>query len=141
MLKIFKRFEKWVIIILGLILGVFIVFSLFELIVLIVKELTSVNNYGNGLLLNPNEIKQFLDLFFIILIAFELLETIRVYLKDNVFHAEYIVLVGIIALIRKIVLLDFDKIESLTILGIGVLLIALSGSYYLLKKGERLDEK
>ena len=109
MLKIFKRFEKWIIIILGLILGVFIVFSLFELIVLIVKELTSVNNSGNGLLLNPNEIKQFLDLFFIILIAFELLETIRVYLKDNVFHAEYIVLVGIIALTRKIVLLDFDK--------------------------------
>ncbi len=141
MLKIFKRFERWIIIILGLILGVFIVFSLFELIVLIVKELTSVNNSGNGLLLNSNEIKQFLDLFFIILIAFELLETIRVYLKDNVFHAEYIVLVGIIALTRKIVLLDFDKIESLTILGIGVLLIALSGSYYLLKKGARLDEK
>jgi len=141
MLKIFKQFEKWVITILGLILGVFIVFNLFELIVLIIKELTSIDSSGVGLLLNPNEIKLFLDLFFIILIAFELFETIRVYLKDSVFHAEYIVLVGIIALARKIVLLDYDKIESLSIIGIGVLLIALSGSYYLLKKGERLDER
>jgi uncharacterized membrane protein (DUF373 family) len=141
MLKIFKQFEKWIITVLGIILGVFIVFNLFEIVVLIVKELTSVDTSGVGLLLNPNEIKQFLDLFFIILIAFELFETIRIYLKDNVFPAEYIVLVGIIALTRKIVLLDYDKIESLTIIGIGVLLIALSGSYYLLKKGNLLDEK
>lgn len=141
MLKIFKQFEKWVITVLGIILGVFIVFNLFEIVVLIVKELTSVDSSGVGLLLNPNEIKQFLDLFFIILIAFELFETIRIYLKDNVFPAEYIILVGIIALTRKIVLLDYDKIESLTIIGIGILLIALSGSYYLLKKGNLLDEK
>lgn len=141
MLAIFKKFERLIIIILGVILGIFIVFSVFELIILTYTELTTKNASQNGVILSLSEIKNFLNSFFIVLIAFELFETIRVYLKDSVFHAEYIVLVGVIALARKIVLLDFDVIDTNTLIGIGVLLIALSVSYFLLKKSNLLDEK
>ena len=141
MLKIFKKFEDWVIIILGCILGVFILVSVFELGYLIITEVFSRNETGQGVLLNLSEIKKFLDLFFIVLIAFELFETVRVYLKDNVFHAEYIVLVGVIALARKIVLLDFEKVEPLTLIGLAALVISLTVGYFFLKKGEVIDKK
>lgn len=141
MLKIFKKFEDWVIIILGCILGVFILVSVFELGYLIITEVFSRNETGQGVLLNLSEIKKFLDLFFIVLIAFELFETVRVYLKDNVFHAEYIVLVGVIALARKIVLLDFEKVEPLTLVGLAALVISLTVGYFFLKKGEVIDKK
>ena len=88
-----------------------------------------------------SEIKKFLDLFFIVLIAFELFETVRVYLKDNVFHAEYIVLVGVIALARKIVLLDFEKVEPLTLVGLAALVISLTVGYFFLKKGELINKE
>lgn len=141
MLKIFKKFEDWVIIILGCILGVFILVSVFELGYLIITEVFSRNETGQGVLLNLSEIKKFLDLFFIVLIAFELFETVRVYLKDHVFHAEYIVLVGVIALARKIVLLDFEKVEPLTLVGLAALVISLTVGYFFLKKGEVIDKK
>lgn len=141
MLKIFKKFEDWVIIVLGCILGIFILVSVFELGYLIITEVFSRNETGQGVLLNLSEIKKFLDLFFIVLIAFELFETVRVYLKDNVFHAEYIVLVGVIALARKIVLLDFEKVEPLTLVGLAALVVSLTVGYFFLKKGEVIDKK
>jgi uncharacterized membrane protein (DUF373 family) len=141
MLKVFKKFEDWVIIVLGCILGIFILVAVFELGYLIITEVFSRNTSGQGVLLNLSEIKKFLDLFFIVLIAFELFETVRVYLKDNVFHAEYIVLVGVIALARKIVLLDFEKVEPLTLVGLAALVISLTVGYFFLKKGEIINKE
>lgn len=141
MLKIFKKFEDWVIIVLGCILGIFIVVSVFELGYLIFTEIFTKNDSGSGVLLSLTETKKFLDLFFIVLIAFELFETVRVYLKDHVFHAEYIVLVGVIALARKIVLLDFEKVEPLTLLGLAALIISLTIGYFYLKKGEAIKKE
>lgn len=141
MLKVFKKFEDWVIIVLGCILGIFILVAVFELGYLIITEVFSRNTTGQGVLLNLSEIKKFLDLFFIVLIAFELFETVRVYLKDNVFHAEYIVLVGVIALARKIVLLDFEKVEPLTLVGLAALVISLTVGYFFLKKGELINKE
>lgn len=141
MLKVFKKFEDWVIIVLGCILGIFILVAVFELGYLIITEVFSKNTTGQGVLLNLSEIKKFLDLFFIVLIAFELFETVRVYLKDNVFHAEYIVLVGVIALARKIVLLDFEKVEPLTLVGLAALVISLTVGYFFLKKGETINKE
>jgi uncharacterized membrane protein (DUF373 family) len=141
MLKVFKKFEDWVIIVLGCILGIFILVAVFELGYLIITEVFSRNTTGQGVLLNLSEIKKFLDLFFIVLIAFELFETVRVYLKDNVFHAEYIVLVGVIALARKIVLLDFEKVEPLTLVGLAALVISLTIGYFFLKKGELINKE
>ena len=141
MFKVFKKFEDWVIIVLGCILGIFILVAVFELGYLIITEVFSRNTTGQGVLLNLSEIKKFLDLFFIVLIAFELFETVRVYLKDNVFHAEYIVLVGVIALARKIVLLDFEKVEPLTLVGLAALVISLTVGYFFLKKGELINKE
>ena len=141
MLKVFKKFEDWVIIVLGCILWIFILVAVFELGYLIITEVFSRNTTGQGVLLNLSEIKKFLDLFFIVLIAFELFETVRVYLKDNVFHAEYIVLVGVIALARKIVLLDFEKVEPLTLVGLAALVISLTVGYFFLKKGELINKE
>lgn len=141
MLKIFKKFEDWVIIVLGCILGVFILVSVFELGYLIFTEIFSTNKTEQGVLLSLSEVKKFLDLFFIVLIAFELFETVRVYLKDHVFHAEYIVLVGVIALARKIVLLDFEKVAPITLIGLASLIISLTAGYFFLKKGERIEKE
>ncbi len=134
MLKVFKSFEKWVVITLGISLGLFITVSVLELVYLIIKQLVTPDQTGEGVILNLMEIKNFLGLFFNVLIAFELFETIRVYLKENVFHAEYIVLVGIIAVGRKVVLWDYEQTEALKVFGLAAVIIALSISYYLLKK-------
>lgn len=72
--------------------------------------------------------------FLLILIGIELLETIKIYLKQNVVHVEVVVLVAIIALARKIVILKVEDLSLEVTAGIGILILALSIGYYLIKK-------
>lgn len=69
----------------------------------------------------------------IVLIGIELMDTIKVYLKDDVVHVEIVILVAVIALARKIIVMDFDKYSAMSLIGLSALLIALAIGYYLIK--------
>jgi uncharacterized membrane protein (DUF373 family) len=86
------------------------------------------------LLIDLDALMDLFGVFLLVLIGIELLDTIKVYLRRNVVHVEVVVLVAIIALARKVVVLKIEEMEGITILGIGVLIVALSVAYYLIKK-------
>lgn len=71
--------------------------------------------------------------FFVIFIGFELIETIEMYFKENVIHAEVILLVAVIAVSRKVILLELENYEPLAIVGLGLIILALGGCYALIK--------
>lgn len=81
-----------------------------------------------------DDLMDLFGVFLLVLIGIELLDTIKVYLKQNQAHVEVLVLVAIIALAREIVILKVEVLDGETIIGIGVLIIALSIAYYLIKK-------
>jgi uncharacterized membrane protein (DUF373 family) len=56
------------------------------------------------------------------------------YLEEDVFHVEVVVLVAIIAVARKVIIIDYYTISYELLLSIAALMIALSVSYFLLKK-------
>ena len=72
-------------------------------------------------------------LFLNILIALELLENITGYLKKHVVQVELVVITALIAVARKIIIFDLSKYSSNEIIGLGVAIIALSTSYWLIK--------
>jgi len=87
--------------------------------------------------LDNHEILTIFGFFLLILIGIELLDTIKAYIKKQEIHVEIIVLLAIIAVARKIILLDpygDIPISDLTLGGMGVVVICLAGTYYLLKK-------
>ncbi|MDG1255136.1 MAG: phosphate-starvation-inducible PsiE family protein [Glaciecola sp.] len=73
----------------------------------------------------------------IILIGFELVETVEMYFKENVIHAEVVLLVAVIAVSRKVILLDLEKYDPIATIGLALIIIALGGCYYLIKKSYR----
>jgi uncharacterized membrane protein (DUF373 family) len=79
--------------------------------------------------------------FLLVLIGVELLDTIKVYLKQNVVHVEVVVLVAIIALARKIVILEVEQLTGELLIGMGVMIVALAVAYYLIKKTGLLTVK
>jgi uncharacterized membrane protein (DUF373 family) len=79
--------------------------------------------------------------FLLVLIGIELLDTIKVYLRENVVHVEVVVLVAIIALARKVVILKIEELSGEIIIGIGVLITTLAVTYYILKKTEAMTIK
>ncbi|MFO7922609.1 MAG: phosphate-starvation-inducible PsiE family protein [Bacteroidales bacterium] len=86
------------------------------------------------LLLEFDEILDLFGVFLLVLIGIELLDTIKVYFKRNVVHVEVVVLVAIIAISRKVIVLEPKDYEPGTLMGIGLIILALSISYFLIKK-------
>ncbi|MFM1841931.1 MAG: hypothetical protein RLZZ490_667 [Cyanobacteriota bacterium] len=72
-------------------------------------------------------------LFLNILIALELLENITGYLKDNVIQVELVIVTAIIAIARKIIIFDLNKYQGLDLLSLGIGILCLSISFWLIK--------
>ena len=76
-----------------------------------------------------------LGYFMMVLIGLELLETIKNYLTQHALHVEVVLLVAMIAVARKVIILNMKDTSAESMIGIAVLLFSLSGSYYLIKRG------
>lgn len=85
-------------------------------------------------LIDLDQLMDLFGVFMLVLIGIELLDTIKVYLKENVVHVEVVVLVAIIAVARKVVVLKIENIEGLTVIGIAFIIVALAVAYYFIKK-------
>ncbi len=87
-----------------------------------------------GFFLGVSELFDVFGLFLMVLIGLELMSSIHMYLEEHTIHAEMMILVALTAVTRKVVILDSSKIEPLLIFALGFLVIALSASYFLIKK-------
>ncbi|MFA7136156.1 MAG: phosphate-starvation-inducible PsiE family protein [Bacteroidales bacterium] len=63
-------------------------------------------------MIDANGLLDLFSLFLVLLIGLELLETVKAYFKEDIVHVEYIILVAIIALARKVIVWDFDKYSN-----------------------------
>jgi uncharacterized membrane protein (DUF373 family) len=124
------QFQKITAYVLIVLMAVVIGFSTINLVVLVFNDLV---HYGLEFL-QQTELKILFGLFLLILLAFELLEMIKVYLEDNVFQVEVVYLAAIIAVVRKILLLDIEKTEPNIFFGIGFVVLSLAGGLYLIRK-------
>jgi len=79
--------------------------------------------------------------FFTILIGLELLETIKTYFTKEQIHVEIVFLVAMIAIARKVILLEVSKLEPLSLVGIASIIIALTVGYFLVKKAHAEKNK
>ena len=89
-------------------------------------------------LLETHEMISVLGGFLLVLIGVELLDTIKAYFRENAIHVEIVVLLAIIAIARKVILLDPTASTGtdfgIELMGIGVIVVGLSAGYYLIKK-------
>lgn len=85
-------------------------------------------------LINLENLMTVFGVFLLVVIGIELLDTIKVYFRKHVIHVEVVMLVAIIAVSRKIIVLDYDKYSGLEMLGVAGIILALAGGYFLIKK-------
>ena len=72
-------------------------------------------------------------MFLNILIALEILENITAYLRKHVIQVELVIVTSLVAIARKIIILDLDKTTGISIIGLGVAIFALSISYLIIR--------
>lgn len=134
MIEIVNKFEKMVYMLLMALLMFVLAASLLELIWYIYNSLINTPAF----LLESHELTAVLGAFLLVLIGVELLDTIKAYFSENTIHVEIVVLLAIIAIARKVILLDPTSVSSIdfgfVLMGIGVVVVGLSGGYYLIRK-------
>jgi len=123
-------FERAIIAGLILLMAITVLFSALDLVVLLVQELLAPPCF----LMDVNELLDTFGLFLLVLIGLELLETFKAYLAEHVIHVEVVFMVAMIAIARKVIILDVKDVPSATLLGIASIIITLSGGYYLFRR-------
>ncbi len=130
MIKFTRIIEKGIIYALILMMSVILLLATIELGYFLIHNILR----SGGFLIDLDSLLDLFGVILMVLIGIELLDTIKVYLKESLVHVEVIMLVAIIALARKIVVLKVDQLDGEELIGIGILIIALSIAYYLIKK-------
>ena len=135
--KLLKKFERYIVIGLLALMALVVFLSTVELAVIIVERM--LDGTPKFLLLDISDMLDIFGFFMMILIGLELIETIKIYLVDESIHVEIICLVAIVAITRKVIILDLYKLPPVTLLGIAAIILALCTGYFFLKKA--LNEK
>lgn len=71
--------------------------------------------------------------FLNILIALELLENITAYLKNHAVQVELVIITSLVAVARKIIILDLEKVDGVELIGLAIAILALSISYLIVR--------
>jgi len=123
------RIEVWVSKILSIMMLLVIFLSVFQLGRVLILELTSVspNDYSTKVLFT------IFGLFLNVLIAFEILENITAYLKKHVIQLELVIVTSLIAVARKIIILDLEKTAGIDLIALATAIFALSVSYWIVR--------
>jgi len=132
MLDNIKKFEKVIIFVLVLMMALVLLLSVVELGWILLKDIASPPLF----LLDIDELLDIFGLVMLVLIGIELLETIvNTYLSPSTDHTQIVMAVAIIAIARKVIILDVKDLSGPILLGIAAIIMALSVGYYLIKKG------
>jgi uncharacterized membrane protein (DUF373 family) len=136
MLPLVKKVERAVILLLIVLMLAVVVLAAIELAWVIAKDIVS----PPVIILEIAELLEIFGLFLLVLIGVELLEMIKVYLQENVVHVEVVFMVAMVAIARKVVILDVKTLSGLTLVGIAAVILALSAGYFLVKRTQQKRE-
>jgi len=136
MKKIFSYFERYVIWALLILMAIAILVSLYELIIFVFQEVFTSRDEGTDSLIAERNILDILSFIMLVVISLELFETIKLYLDRQVISADFIVLIALTAVARKIIIMDYSEYEPLMVIGLGFIVIALALGYYFIKKAD-----
>ena len=138
MIEIVNKFEKCVYALLMVLLMIVLVAGLYDLISSMYHFLIDSTPW----ILSPSEVILVLGGFLLVLIGVELLDTIKAYFIENTIHVEIIILLAIIAMARKVILLNPAPADPVAfafeLMGIGVIVVGLGAGYYFIKKATSL---
>jgi len=129
-MKYLEKVERVMVLSLLVMMVLVVFLSTVELGWIIIKDIVTPPVF----LLEINELLDVFGMFLLVLIGVELLETVKMYLTHQIVHVEVVFTVAMIAIARKVIILDIKEVSSLTLIGIGVIIVALSAGYYILTR-------
>jgi uncharacterized membrane protein (DUF373 family) len=131
-----RHFERSIILALLAMMSFVVFLTTIELAVILIQEMLR----PPFLLLNIDEMLTVFGFFLMVLIGIELMETVKIYLEHRTVYVEVILMVAVIAIARKVIILDVKEMDAVTLLGIAAIILALALGYFAIKKAQEKKE-
>lgn len=131
-----KKLERWVTFALVTMLCFVVVLATVELAVTIIQDIAAPPVFFPGI----DKLLDIFGRFLLVVIGIELVETMRTFAHTGVVRVQIVLMVAIIALARKIIVLEIGKVTSLSMIGLASLLAGLSIAYQVFVRGTRRDQ-
>ena len=130
MFVLLQKYEKLMIKVLMVMMAVVLGLAAIDLAWMILQSIMKPPFF----LLSVNQLLEIFGFIMLVVIGIELLETMKTYLSQGQPHYEVVLSVAIIAIARKVIILDLKEVDSLTLIGIAAIVLALTVGYFLMQK-------
>jgi uncharacterized membrane protein (DUF373 family) len=134
-----ETIENWVAKLLSVGMILVTMIAIFQLSYSLVESLASTFQQPNKANFN-SELFQLFGLFLNVLIALEILENITAYLRKNVAQIELVIVTSLIAVSRKIIILDLEKKDSNDLIALALAVFSLSVSYFVIRQANKRNQ-
>lgn len=130
---LFTKAQKLIALVLGVLLIIVVALSTVDLAVLIAREIWKPPRF----LVPVQGLLETFSFFLLVLIGIELMETLKAYVKKDVIHVRLVLEVALIAMARKVIILEPGSISGLTMLGMAALILALGVAFLFERRAHR----
>jgi uncharacterized membrane protein (DUF373 family) len=127
------RIQKLIAVALAVLLVIVVTLSTIHLGFLIAEEIWTPPRF----LIPVQGLLEIFSFFLLILIGVELLETLKAYLRRDVIHVRLVLEVALIAMARKVIILEPNAIPAATLFGVAALILALAVAFYFERQAHR----
>jgi uncharacterized membrane protein (DUF373 family) len=137
MFTILQKYEKLILQALMVMMALVLGLATLDLGWLIIKDVMQPPFF----LISVNQLLEIFGLFMLVVIGIELLQTImKTYITAGQSHYEVVLSVAIIAIARKVIILDLKEVDSLSLIGIASIIVALTIGYFLMRRSQSRDK-
>ena len=131
-LTFYEKLEQIAVLVLSGLIAIVIVAALWNLALRVVRGLVLEGS------LDPTNYEVFQGVFgsiFTVIIALEFKRSILVAVerRETIFQVRTVVLLALLAILRKVIILDVTKTDALTLLALSAAILSLGGTYWLLR--------
>lgn len=121
---------------LSILMVVLIIWSVVGVIYLMVKQAATPPYF----VMTSDQLVALFGDFLAVLIAIEIFINIVMYLQEDVIHIQLVIATALIAVARKVIIVDYAKSDAAHLWGTGVVILSLGITYWLLNKSPKKIE-
>lgn len=139
--KVLEKFKRYLVVFVLIILMIVLVLATVEFALILVRQILE----PPWLLLDVTNLTNIFSFALMLLIGLELIESVEIYFEhtDSKALAEPIILIAIIAMARKVIIMDTKTMGASVIFALAIMILALTIGYFLVRKtlrNEKSDE-
>jgi uncharacterized membrane protein (DUF373 family) len=138
LLRLFSGFEVLVNLVLLVLMAVIVIASIVDLACVIFESIFLSPPFGR---IGVDRLLNVFGDFLLVLIGVELVESVRSYIEDKTVHVEVILAVGLVAITRKIIVLEPGHTDAMNLFGVATVTIALAAAFFLVHRARSLDQR